>query len=80
MNALWKYDVSSNVWMWINGYSVSGIPRSSTIPYYRGAMGFAVDDSESYVYIFGGQFPGISTNNGFIGKLVNFCLLSDMSF
>jgi hypothetical protein len=74
MNALWKYEVASNQWNWMSGYSSNGQSRNASIPHYRAAAGFALDDSQSMAYIFGGQFPGGAANDGFIGKTFNIWL------
>jgi hypothetical protein len=49
MNALWKYSVASNQWTWMSGYSSTGQSRNASIPHYRAAAGFALDDSHLWL-------------------------------
>jgi hypothetical protein len=53
-NDLWKYDISSNSWSWVSGYSSIYVNRNNSVPHYRYAMGSA-GDNVRYGYIFGGD-------------------------
>jgi hypothetical protein len=61
-----EYDLWTNLWSWVNGYNV--MDRQETLQFLITDQGFAVDESQSVDYIFGGQFPSVSANNGFIGR------------
>lgn len=72
LNDLWRYDISTNEWMWYKGsgnigqagiYGTQGIPTSFNVP---GARTYASGwmDSSNNLWIFGGQGNDYQDNTG----------------
>ncbi len=68
---LWKYDVESNMWTWINGspnsdvppvYSMPGVPSQDAHPGSRSEMGATWVDLEGNLWLFGGGGDGIGSD------------------
>jgi len=79
-NDLWKYNISSNEWTWVNGYNgfvygfdffqnysygTLGIPDSSNMPTARSAaVGWQADNGD--FYLFGGHFDYVFFGHDFL--------------
>jgi len=71
-NDLWKYDISTNEWTWMNGpnisddlgdYGTQGVPSSSNVPPSRSECAVSWVDSSGNLWLFGGWKPGNSYND-----------------
>jgi len=81
-NDLWKYDVSSNEWTWINGstfpnalgvYGIQGVPSNSNVPGARNETCAAWTDSLNNLWLFGGAF----TSFGFLNDLWRYSITTN---
>lgn len=78
LNDLWKYNISTGKWTWINGpstknggptYGTKGTPTSSTIPGARYSSVTWIDESSGYLWLFGGTGYYSSSNKGRLNDL-----------
>ena len=64
-NDLWKYDVTLNMWAWVNGpghagnvagtYGTLGVPSAANVPAARGFASVSWTDNNGDFWLFGGQ-------------------------
>jgi hypothetical protein len=67
---LWKYDVETNLWTWMNGsqsshvepnYGMPGVPSAEAHPGSRSELGATWVDQEGDLWLFGGGAEGFGT-------------------
>nr|MBK9650650.1 hypothetical protein [Bacteroidota bacterium] len=68
-NALWKYDLATNMWTWVNGttninafgvYGIKGVPAALNVPCIRSETCSGWTDSLNNLWLFGGFGNGAS--------------------
>ena len=82
---LWKYDISTNMWTWVNGdtvwnaavHGVQGVPSPLTLPGLRNETCSAWTDSLNNLWIFGGSGKDDSANFGFLNDLCKYDIATD---
>lgn len=77
LNDLWKYDISSNQWMWVRGASINnqfgsygsqGFPSITNIPGARYSSVSWIDSSDN-LWLFGGDGKASTGPDGFLADL-----------
>lgn len=54
---MWKYDIAGSTWTHLSGSQLTSTPSNYNIPHPGGLQvhSMAIDNTDSYIYVFGGN-------------------------